>query len=447
MLKGYRKRFIILNMALVGTVLIAVLAALGAALCRNHYSELKSTMTQVVEPFDKPDDKFTPIEEWGLHDKPSDAPDVPGDFERPSDSSWVPGESGNPPEKPSDKRSSPSERITTVFYDAKSGDVSILSSDESFGETDLKSAINEIISKSEDYGTLREYSLIYYKEMIGERYRIAVADISYINSRMAKTAMDLSLVFVVSMLLMFIISVRISKFAAKPMEDAISMEREFVADISHDLKTPITVILANNSIIRQSPESSVSEQSQWINSTDDAAKSMMNMINEMLTLSSLESIDKSAQKAPADLSSALEKSILQLESLAYDRNISVNEDVKEGITIMSVSDYAERICTCLIENALKYEPSGGAIEVLLSSTKKKATLTVANRGSVISKDDLPHIFDRFYRGDKSRSESGGHGLGLPIAKQMTDAVGAEMNVLSDEQNGTVFSVTFDICQS
>lgn len=428
MLKGYRKRFVILNMALVGVVLIVVLTALGITLYRNHYNELKNTMIQVVDPFDSPDDKFQSVGDL-TPPIPSDMPELPDGSEQ-------------PPLPPDDKNSR-GEHITTVFYDADSGNVSVLANDETLGGAKLKEAIEDIVSQSEDFGTLKGHSLVYYRERIRNGYKIAVADTSYISTRMTKTVLELSLVFIVSMALMFFISIRISKFASKPMENAISMEREFVANISHDLKTPITVILANNSIIRQSPDSSVKEQSQWINSTDDAAKSMMDMINEMLTLSSLESAEKSVPKSPVSLSSAVEKSVLQLESLAYDRNISINEDIKENVTVVSAADYAERICTCLVENALKYEPSGGRVGVSLTSSKKKATLTVQNYGSVISGGDLPHIFDRFYRGDKSRSEQSGHGLGLPMVKQMTELIGAEITASSDAENGTVFTVTFD----
>ena len=112
-----------------------------------------------------------------------------------------------------------------------------------------------------------------------------------------KNAGLLALVLVLSLALFFFISVRLSKLAARPLEKAVAMERQFVADISHDLKTPVTVILANSSILRESPDSKVSEQLQWIDSTDTAAKNMMELVSEMLTLSSLESPGRTVKKS------------------------------------------------------------------------------------------------------------------------------------------------------
>ena len=248
------------------------------------------------------------------------------------------------------------------------------------------------------------------------------------------------------MALVYFISRRLSKLAAKPMEDAMELERQFVADISHDLKTPITVILANNSILRSNPDSSAAEREQWMQSTDDAAKNMMQLVGEMLTLSNLESVGRSVMTAPLDLSSAAEKAVLQLESLAYERQIEIEEEIAEHVTVRGDAEYCARICSGLVENALKYEPAGGKITVSLRTERKKAVFSVRNRGSRIAPEDLPHIFERFYRGDKARGSSGGHGLGLPIIRQMVELLGGELDATSSEQDGTVFTVRFELAE-
>ena len=183
------------------------------------------------------------------------------------------------------------------------------------------------------------------------------------------------------------------------------MERQFVQDISHDLKTPVTVVLANNSILRSNPDATVAEQQQWIDSTDEAAKNMMELVNEMLTLASLEAAEKKSAEAgtaelhPVDLTNSAQKCILQMESVAYDRGVELTTDIGEGIT--ALGDTAE---------------------------------------------DLPHIFERFYRGDKARSEKG-HGLGLPILKSTAELMGAELSASSSKENGTVFTAVFDAAEA
>jgi signal transduction histidine kinase len=227
------------------------------------------------------------------------------------------------------------------------------------------------------------------------------------------------------------------------MEDAMEMERQFVADISHDLKTPITVVLANSSIIRSDPDARVSEQEQWLDSTDAAARNMMDMVERMLTLSSLESAGASVERIPLSLSAAAEKCALQLESLAYDRGVEIKTDIEPGVSVMATAECAEKICGGLVENALKYEKPGGCVTVKVEKGKKNSLLRVENAGSVIDEKDLPHIFERFYRGDKSRTESRGHGLGLPIVKSAAELIGARISVKSDAETGTAFTVSFD----
>ena len=335
------------------------------------------------------------------------------------------------------------DNITTIMYNSRNDDISILSETLSF-DGDVSEIIPEIAKQKDSFGTLYEYHIIYYKEKAENEYKIAVADISYISYRMVRIIVILLLAYILSMALVFFISIQLSKLAAKPMENAIEMERKFVADISHDLKTPITVILANNSIIKSNPHAAVSDNLQWLDSTDNAADEMMNLINKMLTLSSLESVEKTLEKQAVNLSSIAEKCVLQMESVAYERGITVEDEIAENIMILSTDEYTKRICSGLIENALKYEPDGGNIKITVGTSKKKAVFSVQNFGSTINEDDLPHIFDRFYRGDKTRNLSKGHGLGLPIVHKMCELINAHIMVKSNKKDGTIFTVAFEI---
>ncbi len=437
MLKGYRRRFVISNMILVGAVLLAAFIILGVVAYRNDYNELKNTMSLILRPWDSPNDSFRSLNDEPMRDRPFDG-------RGPDDGR------GGMPEEP-DMRGQPNERIDdkniiTVIYNVGDDEISILSDEQTLDRETLKSAIHEIADKEKDFGILRGYKLIYFKEGIGESYRIALADTSYLGSRTLKNALMLFLIFAALMGLFLFISIRLSKVAAKPMENAIEMERQFVADISHDLKTPITVILANNSIIKSNPASTVSDNMQWLESTDQAAKNMTEMINEMLTLSSLESAEKNVVKSEVSLSEAAEKCVLQMESLAYERGVTIESETEGDVRILSTAEYAERICSGLIENALKYEPVGGTVAVKVFKAKKKAMLEVKNRGSVIDEKDLPHIFERFYRGDKARGMKSGHGLGLPILKKVTELSGGEITAASSAENGTVFTVSFEAAE-
>ena len=432
MLKGYRRRFVAYNMLLVGVVLLVALVYQGVYLWRSSYQEMQNTMRLIVEPLGGA--RWGDMMPDGFGEQPPEKPPMDADF--------VPGLF------PGDRaeRRGGEEGILAVFYDGDSDSVTLLSRDSFLDEETLSAAARSAAAESDSFGKLSELGLYYYKEDGAERCRIALADTAYLSSRMVKNVLTLSAVFVGSMALVFAISVFLSRLAARPMEEAVELERQFVADISHDLKTPITVILANNAILRSNPDSTAAEREQWMRSTDEAAKGMMTLVGEMLTLSNLDSVGRNVMRVPVDLSSAAEKAALQLESLAYEKGVEIETDIAEGVTVLGDSEYLSRICGGLLDNALKYEPSGGGVLVRLNTARRKARFSVVNRGSSIAPEDLPHIFERFYRGDKARSGRGGHGLGLPIIRQMTELLGGQISVQSREGEGTEFTVTFDIAE-
>ncbi len=412
-------------MCLVSLVLLAALGAQFVIQYRNAWEGMRNTMRLVVGPWEKPGERFQPI--------PPNIPDDQDKGER-----IIPA-NGEPDKLPRNEL----EQIITVFFDTNTEEISILDRDHTEMDAALiLDAVQEARNKDTDFGILQKEGLIYYRESMQDIEKYAFADVTYLRNRLLRSFMLLLLVFLLTIGLLCLISIWLARRAAEPMEKAIEMERQFVADISHDLKTPITVILANNSILRSEPDAKVGDNLQWIDSTDSAAKNMMHLISQMLTLSSLESTAKANRSESVDLSHIAEKCALQMESIAYDRNISLKTEIDEGIFYRGGREYAERICSGLMENALKYEPDGGSVCIAVCRQKKKALLRVENAGSVIEPEDLPHVFERFYRGDKTRNQQKGHGLGLPIIKQMSELQGGEISVISSADQGTVFTVAF-----
>ncbi|MBR4703342.1 MAG: hypothetical protein IKO91_05805 [Oscillospiraceae bacterium] len=440
MLKAYRRRFVLYNLLLVGVVLLAALTVQGIRYGRESRRELQNTLRLVLEPWDTPGERFRPLGE-GMPEKPGDAPALP------------PEGAPEPPPFPDGDGSAlrPDGRgweadVVTLYYSAETGEISVLSGDSLPEAALLASAAPEIAGRAEDSGYLSEYSLYYCRAGDPSGCRIALAGTGYLRGRILRNILFLLLAFLGGMGLIFLISLRLAKLAAKPMEDAVQMERQFVTNLSHDLKTPITVILANNSILRSSPAASDGEVSAWVESTDAAAHGMLDLVNEMLTLSSLEEAGKKMELSPQDLSEAAERAALQLEPLAWEKGAALETEPGEGIRVQASAEGLQRICSGLIENAVKYEPKGGKVTVRAERGRKTAVLTVHNQGSFIPPEDLGHIFERFYRGDKSRSGGGGFGLGLPILRQLAQLQGAEIDVKSEPGSGTVFTVTFPLAE-
>lgn len=426
MMKAFRRRFMILNMSLVGIVLLAAFVVIGTMIRENEYSDLKNTMSAVLKPWNTNNAEVP---------KHSDSPesDIPPEKkEKPAP---------KPDDRNTDKKHEHNNNITTIFYYRSEKKVSLISEEPVFDE-DVETVTNAILAQNSDFGKINQFHVIYYREKTGSVVKIAVCDKAYIGSRVAKTILILSLVYVLSMCLLLIISFRLAVFAEKPLRNSIEMERKFVADVSHDLKTPITVIMANNSILKSNKDMTVSDNMQWINSTDKASEDMMQLIGNMLTLSSVDAQPRKVSTVSVSLSSAAERCILQFESVAYEKNVKVEEDMEENLTVCATEEYIKRICSSLIENALKYEPEGGKIIIRSYSRMRKVYFMVQNIGSRIAPEDMPHIFDRFYRSDRARTLSKGHGLGLPIIKQMITLCGGDIQVVSNDKEGTIFTVIF-----
>ncbi|MBR3641246.1 MAG: hypothetical protein IKN53_04375 [Oscillibacter sp.] len=455
MLKRYRRRFVLFNVLTVGVVLLAALIAQGAYQYRIDRAETESTMRLVLEPYnaesDLPSSRETIPAESERAKPPSDAEsEADGSGAKPSpppDGAKAPPNGGVKPPFRQEKENGTEQNVVAVFYSEETDEISVISRKPFLDEEVIAAAVREVLEREEPFSTLAEQRLIYYKESHDSGCKIALADTAYLTSRTLRNALVLLAVYAATMALVLWISVELSKRAAKPMEDAIEMERQFIADISHDLKTPIAVVLANNSILKSNPEAPPQERQQWLESTDTAAKNMMEMVGEMLALSALESVGtRTVERTAVDLSSAAEKAALQLESLAYERGVTIETDLAPAVTVLATEEFAERICGGLIENAIKYEPAGGRVYVTLERKKKRAALSVRNPDGVIAAEELAHVFERFYRGDKARTEQGGHGLGLPIVKRLTDLLGAEISVESDAERGTVFTVTTDCAE-
>ena len=403
----YRKRFVQFNMLLIGIVLTIMVAAVAVYMVNDYYNGLRVTMEQVVAPLQ------------GFSQPPK----------------------GKPPRDKSDQESGEQKKdILTVFYSPESGGYSILSPNNPYTEAELRGFLSAIVSQKEDFGTLRQSGVIYYRSG-NAPCRIAIASTDYITRSMGNLALVLLAIWLDAMLLFFAVSVKLSALAARPMEEAMRREKQFIADASHDLKTPLSVILANNSILLENPETPVGSVCRWVDSTQEAAKRMQQLISQMLTLADVERPDTALSMHPVDLAAIATKAALEMESLAYEKHVTLEAALPEECTLRSNADYLQRIVSSLLENALKYEPADGRVRLTLTQEKRRVRLSVQNFSSTIPAEDLPHVFDRFYRGDKSRkNEYGSFGLGLAITKEMTEKLGGEISVSSSAEDGTVFQV-------
>ena len=405
----YRKRFVQFNMLLIGIVLTIMVAAVAGYMIKDYYTGLRTTMEQVVAPLRS----F------------SQAPQ---------------GHPTGAPKSQTDRENR--KNILVVFYSREKNAYAMLSPNDAFPDGEIPALLEAIVAQEQDFGVLRQHHAIYYRSG-SFPFRIAIASTDYIVQSVLRLGLVLLAIWLGAMLLFLAISIQLSAIAARPMEEAMQREKQFVADASHELKTPLSVILANNAILAENPDAPVGSLSRWLDSTQAAAKRMQQLISQMLTLADVERPDAPVALERVDLASLAMRSALELESLAYEKSITLDTELPEECFVRGDSGYLLRIVSSLLENALKYEPEGGRVLLRLIQEKKKTLLFVQNFGTQIPQEDLPHVFDRFYRSDKSRqNDSDSFGLGLAITRQMIQRLGGDISAASSPEEGTIFRVTF-----
>ena len=235
-----------------------------------------------------------------------------------------------------------------------------------------------------------------------------------------------------------------------PVDEAIRTQQQFIADASHELKTPIAVILANLDILKSSPEKTVQESSKWIDSTKSEANRMSKLVNEMLFLARSDAaMDMHYNFRLINFSDVVEEVVLTTEALAYERNIRLETDLEELSQVVGDFERLKQVVMILVENATKYVDENGTIRVKLTTGPRRTeVLTVTNSGTPIPAEKAEHIFERFYRVDESRvREKGGYGLGLSIAQKIVEKHNGEISLAFSNENGTCFAVKLPHAQS
>ena len=240
-------------------------------------------------------------------------------------------------------------------------------------------------------------------------------------------------------LVLFFISYRFSVRAVRPIEEGYNKQKRFVADASHELRTPLAIIGANIAAIETNGDESVESQREWFGYIRSELARTGKLVDDLLYLAKAEDAGLTAG-LPVDLSVICVTACASMEAVLYDGGISLGTAVEENILVTGDEEKLKQVLYILLDNAGKYTPHGGHIDVSLCSEQDRAVLVVANTGSEIAADELPKIFDRFYRPDTSRTqETGGFGLGLSIAKTIVERSGGEISVNSSEEH-TIFTV-------
>lgn len=243
----------------------------------------------------------------------------------------------------------------------------------------------------------------------------------------------ISLFFVIAITIVFYF---LSKRVVRPFEENSKMQKQFITDASHELKTPLAIISANAEVLAYKDG-----ENEWINNITEQVERIGSLINELLTLNRLEEIDQNIDIRPVDLSKIAESTCADFEEVFRSKNATVTKEIDDNVVINANPDQMKRLFSVLVENASKYVSENGEFLLKLNKEFRTTNLTVFNTCKIDKSVDYKFLFDRFYRPDLSRtSQTGGHGIGLSIAKRITILHNGTIEAIPQE-NGLSFNVT------
>lgn len=239
-------------------------------------------------------------------------------------------------------------------------------------------------------------------------------------------------IFLLSVIVFTIISYYLSRWMIKPSEKAIKNQKIFVANISHDLKTPITIIRANADLIENEVKNKKS-----IKYIQQETEKLNHLVNEMLTLTRIDNTISKENFKSFNFGDSLFDVVLPFESVAYEKGIHFNINIDESTTYFGDENNIQKLAEILIDNAMSYTAKGGIVDVDAYENSKAVTLSVTNTGEPISDEKKVEIFDRFYRESKSRESTGNHyGLGLSIANTIVKKHNGKISIESKNGKNT-----------
>lgn len=289
-------------------------------------------------------------------------------------------------------------------------------------QAQLLAIAEEISWENKVSGTLSSYNVRYVSIDVDEGIRIVCSDLSLETQVLEQLFRTSLVVSVISLCLLFILATRLAQTMLKPVEEAWARQQDFVADASHELKTPLTVILSSAELLSEDLDDMNASSKRWLSNITDEGLRMKRLIEDMLTLTK---VPEELVAEKINVSQLVERSIMLFEPVAFEKNLLLVDDLQEGIFFQGDRDRMQQLLSILLDNAVKYSVPSGEIQVALTQGKDMV-LTVKNGSLPMTEVECSRLFHRFYRQDASRSTQEGYGLGLAIAVEIVKAHKGEM---------------------
>lgn len=329
-------------------------------------------------------------------------------------------------------------------------------------EDDITELVTAAVAEKDSSGRLESQDLRFMKKDLTDgSIAVAFADISNELSVLQSTLLRSLWISLAVTLVMFLLSLWFSRLATRPVERAWDHQRRFVADASHELKTPLTVIMSNTDMVSRSLGSMTTDESLGIREESPAGQKlqrnlrrmenvreesnrMKELIGELLDVARGDLGQQPENFREVSFSEIVEDALLTWESVYYESGKLLTGHIDPELSLYGDRTLLRRLVEILLDNALKYSSEKSEVMVSLRREKlhgkKVIHLSVENEGTPLTKEEISHLFDRFYRADSSREQTSGYGLGLSIAESITEAHKGQIRAEATER-GNCFHVT------
>ncbi len=287
------------------------------------------------------------------------------------------------------------------------------SAETSLSEDTINKVIKHAVNKSYTSGSYERF--YYILEFTDNDCLIVGADVSSLISKYRFDILRALTIMLIIYLVLSAIVIILSFSVFRPIKEAMLKQKQFISNASHELKTPLAIISANTEVIRQK------DKSPWVENIHSQTERMELLIQDLLSLAKMDEEKVVLSSVIFNLSEVVTNATLPFDAVAFEKGKKLNLFIQPDIQYKGDLNSVKNVINILLDNAVKHADEKGEIIVYLKKENNKTSMTIYNSGSNVSEHEADKVFERFYRGENSRSrESGGSGLGLSIAKSIAD---------------------------
>lgn len=384
MLKRLRLKFVVINMAIVTIMLAVIFSLMYASTSRNMERESLRMMEAAARN----------PRQTAMPDKPREDMQLP---------------------------------FFSIQLDRDGNTVSVAEGSFDLSDEALRDGlIEKALSGSGQSGVLKEYNLRWLSRANRDGQVLVFSDMTGERTVLRNMIKAFSFIGLAAFLVFLAISILLARRSVKPVEQAWEQQRQFTADASHELKTPLTVIMTDAELL-SSDSCSAEERRSLTEGILTMAGQMRGLVESLLDLARVEDGKKSGNYGPVSLSEAAGDAALVFEPVFFEKGLSLRYELEPGISVNGEASQLRQLAEILLDNASKYSSPGGETVMSLKMTqKKRCLLEVSNQGEQIPQEELENLFKRFYRADKARAMNHSYGLGLSIAQSIVEKHGGKI---------------------